>query len=228
MKTPPILLSPMRSPPACASWRRDRAEMPPAAGSVHLVGVLKGAFVFLADLVRAVPTALHVRFPRGLELCRRHHDHGRGDGCSRISTPRWTGRHVVIVEDIVDTGLTLSYLQEILQGARSEVAENGVPAQQTLAPQGRRARRVHRLHDRGPLRGRIRPRLRGAVPQPALRGLSGRRVRRLHGRARDVPGFSGVWRTLRSPAQNLLRRHSLSHLNRQPARLRQHRAARPA
>ena len=35
-------------------------------------------------------------------------------GCSRISIPPSQGRHVLIVEDIVDTGLTLHYLQEIL------------------------------------------------------------------------------------------------------------------
>ena len=77
------------------------------------------------------------------------------------------GRNVVIVEDIVDTGLTLTYLQEILRAPQPEVAADRVPAEQAVAPQGRREGRLHRLHDRGSVRRRLRPRLRRAVPQPA-------------------------------------------------------------
>ena len=81
------------------------------------------------------------------------------------------GRHVVIVEDIVDTGLTLHYLQDILRAPRPRVAPHRLPPEQALAAEGGREGRLHRLHHRRPLRRRLRPRLRRAAPQPALHRL---------------------------------------------------------
>lgn len=87
---------------------------------VHFVAVLKGAFVFLADLIRAC---------EGPVTCDFIAVSSYGGGTTSSGEVRMTkdvdhsleGRHVVIVEDIVDTGLTLSYLQEILRarGPRS-------------------------------------------------------------------------------------------------------------
>jgi hypoxanthine phosphoribosyltransferase len=81
---------------------------------VHLVAVLKGAFVFLADLVRQF---------EGPVTCDFIAVSSYGSGSTSSGEVRLTkdldrsleGRHVIIVEDIVDTGLTLSYLQEILR-----------------------------------------------------------------------------------------------------------------
>jgi len=92
-----------------AEIRRDVGDHP-----VHLVAVLKGAFVFLADLMRAF---------EGTVTCDFIAVSSYGSGKTSSGEVRLTkdldrslqGRHVVVVEDIVDTGLTLSYLQEILQ-----------------------------------------------------------------------------------------------------------------
>ena len=93
------------------------------------------------------------------------------------------GRNVIIVEDIVDTGLTLAYLQEILHARDPTHAAHRLPAQQAVAAEDRREGRVHRLHDRGPLRGRLRPRLRREVPEPAVH----RRAQRVDGRPPPGP-----------------------------------------
>ena len=87
---------------------------------VHLVCVLKGAFMFLADLVRMMTCEVTLDFMAlssyGVST--------RSSGQVRLLKDLDSGledRSVVIVEDIVDTGLTLAYLQEILRarGPRS-------------------------------------------------------------------------------------------------------------
>ena len=74
------------------------------------VGVLHGSLPFLSDLVRHIEAPLDVDF---LALSR----FGEG-GKVRIAMDTETsleGRHVVLVEDIVDTGLTLSYVRRLLE-----------------------------------------------------------------------------------------------------------------
>ncbi len=77
-----------------------------------LVAVLKGSFVFLADLVRAIDAEVNVDF-----MSVTSYGPGRRGGVVRIekdlSLPI-TGRDVLFVEDIVDTGLTLGYLMKTL------------------------------------------------------------------------------------------------------------------
>jgi hypoxanthine phosphoribosyltransferase len=73
---------------------------------VLLVGVLKGCMPFLADLVRAMPVAVELDF---LAIS------AYAEGTGRVRLVKdldvdIAGRHVVLVEDIVDTGLTLTYL----------------------------------------------------------------------------------------------------------------------
>ena len=70
---------------------------------------------FLADLVRAHGRHRHHGLHGAVELCRRHDVVRRSARASRTSTTDSQDRHVIIVEDIVDTGLTLNYLQEILR-----------------------------------------------------------------------------------------------------------------
>ena len=71
-----------------------------------LVAVLKGSVVFLADLVRAMTVSPVIDF---LAVS----SYGQGTGRVRLLKDLELdigGRHVVLVEDIVDTGLTLAYL----------------------------------------------------------------------------------------------------------------------
>jgi hypoxanthine phosphoribosyltransferase len=89
-----------------------------------LVASLKASFVFLADLTRAIPILHHVDF---VELAGYTSDETGGTTAIRflkdLDAPL-EGRDVVIVEDVVDTGLTLNYLvrQFALRSPRSLAA----------------------------------------------------------------------------------------------------------
>jgi hypoxanthine phosphoribosyltransferase len=78
-----------------------------------LVGVLKGVFPFLADLSRAIGVPHTVDF---LAIC----PFARRGDCDAVRILKdleepAEGRHILLVEDIVDTGLTLHYLMRWLQ-----------------------------------------------------------------------------------------------------------------
>lgn len=81
--------------------------------SVLLVGILRGAFVVLSDLMRHIEITCEVDF---MDVS----SYGSGttsSGVVRILKDLEediTGRHVIVVEDIIDTGLTLSYLKKSL------------------------------------------------------------------------------------------------------------------
>ena len=79
-----------------------------------LVGVLQGAFVFMADLVRATPIDLVTDFMGLASYGAGTRPSGQVRLVSDLSIPV-EGRHVVIVEDLIDTGLTLSYLKRNLE-----------------------------------------------------------------------------------------------------------------
>jgi hypoxanthine phosphoribosyltransferase len=86
------------------SISRDYAERPPV-----LVSVLKGGIVFLADLMRGIDLPLTVDFMSISKYAER----ARGSGVVRILKDLdhdIGGKDVIVVEDIIDTGLTLSYL----------------------------------------------------------------------------------------------------------------------
>ena len=79
-----------------------------------IISVLRGGMYFLADLTRAISIPIHVdtlsigRYPEGQSF----------SGAVKITKDldiSITGRHVLIAEDIVDTGLTLAYLTRILK-----------------------------------------------------------------------------------------------------------------
>lgn len=84
---------------------------------ILLVGVLKGAFIFLADLSRRIKRPVKIDFVRAASY---------GTGTSSSGKVRLTkgpelslrGKDVIIVEDIIDTGVTLSFLRRALKARR--------------------------------------------------------------------------------------------------------------
>lgn len=82
-------------------------------GGVVFIGVLKGAFMFMADLSRAMPTSVQVDF-----MVVSTYGYGsKSSGVVRILKDLdldIAGRDVVVVEDIIDSGLTLSWLLRTL------------------------------------------------------------------------------------------------------------------
>ena len=79
----------------------------------HMVGILKGAWVFMADLIRHIEIDATVDF-LGITS---YGSSGQSSGEVKITKDLDTsieGREVLIVEDILDTGRTLKYLQDVL------------------------------------------------------------------------------------------------------------------
>jgi len=79
-----------------------------------LVGVLKGVLFFMADLLKALPIAAEVDF---LSVANYSTD-SRAQGLVRLVKDLETpieGRHILFVEDVIDTGLTLNYLLRTLR-----------------------------------------------------------------------------------------------------------------
>jgi len=75
---------------------------------LHVVGVLKGSFLFMADLVRAIDGPVVCDF-----LGVASYEGTKSTGAVQLThdlRTDVTGKHVILVEDIVDTGLTLHYL----------------------------------------------------------------------------------------------------------------------
>lgn len=79
-----------------------------------VVGILKGSFVFLSDLVRKVTVPHVVDFMRLSSYGNATEHSGVVQILLDISKPV-EGRHVLVVEDIVDTGLTMNYLLDNLK-----------------------------------------------------------------------------------------------------------------
>lgn len=78
-----------------------------------LIGVLKGVVFFMSDLLRAITIPVHVDF-----IAISRYDPQRGKGGVRLIKDLdepVEGRHLLFIEDVVDTGLTLSYLLRILK-----------------------------------------------------------------------------------------------------------------
>jgi hypoxanthine phosphoribosyltransferase len=83
------------------------------ADEVVVIGILKGSFVFLADLVRAIDLHVVVDFIALSSYGDATESSGVVQLTQDLSRPI-AGKHVLVVEDIVDTGLTMKYLLENL------------------------------------------------------------------------------------------------------------------
>jgi hypoxanthine phosphoribosyltransferase len=81
---------------------------------LHLVAVLKGAFMFLSDLARAMTGPISLDFIAVSSYAKGTTTSGEVRLLKDLDSGL-QGRDVIIVEDIVDTGLTLTYLQDILR-----------------------------------------------------------------------------------------------------------------
>ncbi len=81
---------------------------------LHVIAVLKGAFIFLSDLIRQMPGHVSLDFMAVSSYAKGTTTSGEVRLLKDLDTALY-GRNVVIVEDIVDTGLTLTYLQDILR-----------------------------------------------------------------------------------------------------------------
>ena len=91
-------------------------------GELLVLGLLKGSFIFLSDLVREIRRPLQVDFL----VASSYGDAKVSSGSVRLlydPDTRFEGKHILLVEDIVDTGRTLSRLVGLLQQRRPRSLE---------------------------------------------------------------------------------------------------------
>ena len=117
MSKPPVLISEATIGKRVGELAEQISTDYADKGNIVLVGVLKGSFIFLADLSR------RLNIPRTIEFIAvsSYGTGSKSSGAVRLLMDvrgNIEGRHVLIVEDIVDTGHTLEYLIGILKSHR--------------------------------------------------------------------------------------------------------------
>ena len=85
----------------------------PRGEPVYLIAVLKGAFIFMADLSRAMKTPARIEFIGISSYGKGKTTSGQVQLTKDLDAPI-EGHHVIIVEDILDTGITLNYLTKLM------------------------------------------------------------------------------------------------------------------
>ena len=88
-----------------------RADFP---DNVHIIAVLKGAFIFMSDLVRHIEGSLSLDFMAVSSYAKGTTTSGEVRLLKDLDYAL-DGKDVLIVEDIVDSGLTLAYLRDVLR-----------------------------------------------------------------------------------------------------------------
>ena len=173
-----------------------------------LIGVLRGVVVFMADLMRQIDLPMQIEF---MEISHYGEEREETIEVLRDVGTDIQGRPVILVEDIVDTGLTLRYLLEHLRSKKPSSVKVCCLLDKSRTPHGRHPAGVRGLRDPGRVRHRLRTRLRRPLPQPALhRRAQARRAER--GRAaveRRRPGGGSSARSPRRGRGNLPPRGTL-------------------
>ena len=82
--------------------------------NLHIIAVLKGAFMFMSDLVRHMDGGVSMDFMAVSSYGKGTTSSGQVRVLKDLDS-NLEGRHIIVVEDIVDTGLTLHYLQDLLK-----------------------------------------------------------------------------------------------------------------
>jgi hypoxanthine phosphoribosyltransferase len=80
-----------------------------------LVGILKGSIIFMADLMRDLTIPVQMDFIRAASYGSKMQSSGTVRVTKDIELPI-QGKPVILIEDIVDSGLTLAYIKELLEG----------------------------------------------------------------------------------------------------------------
>lgn len=93
-----------------AKIREDHPDEEP-----HLICVLNGAFMFFTDLVRALDVPCTLDFMQTSSYGNAKQSSGEVKLVKDLQFPI-SGRHVILVDDIIDTGITMNYLLHYLQG----------------------------------------------------------------------------------------------------------------
>lgn len=88
-----------------------------AGKEITFICVLKGSFIFFSDLIRNVEVPLTCEFLGLSSYGNQTHSSGEVKVTLDMNEPL-EGKHVIVVEDIVDTGLTLNYLLNALKARR--------------------------------------------------------------------------------------------------------------
>jgi hypoxanthine phosphoribosyltransferase len=78
-----------------------------------LIGILKGSFVFMSDLIRAMNIPVEIDFVRLASYGAGKDSSGKIKLVKDVETPI-KGRHVLVIEDIIDRGLTVQFLLDYL------------------------------------------------------------------------------------------------------------------
>lgn len=91
-----------------------------AGERVHLIGVLKGACIFLSDLVREIDLETSIDFIAVSSYGKGKESSGQVRVLKDLDSSI-EGLNVILVEDILDTGLTISYLLRVLQQRKPKI-----------------------------------------------------------------------------------------------------------
>jgi len=114
MATTNVLISEADIKQRIASLAAEIERDYPKGEEIHLVAVLKGGFMFMADLVRAMSDRVSMDFMAVSSYGKGTTSSGQVRVLKDLDS-NLEGRNLIVVEDIVDTGLTLHYLQDLLK-----------------------------------------------------------------------------------------------------------------